>query len=135
MWHHKCISSYSSFNFYKLFHPSSTEVVSPVFAWFTNETKSEKFQTFFLCVLLFESSVRIWMTTHTRFILLHLILTPNRLTITTFVRSLIRSFMIKNAKTCSHCFKSKCSIFNFCNAQKFYFAQRKTKLVCRTFFG
>lgn len=66
MWHHKCISSYSSFNFYKLFHPSSTEVVSPVFAWFTNGTKSEKFQTFFLCVLLFESSIRIWMTTHTQ---------------------------------------------------------------------
>lgn len=70
-----------------------------------------------------------------RFILLRLILTSNRLITTTFVRSLIRSFMIKNAKTCSHCFKSKCSIFNFCNAQKFYFAQRKTKLVCRTFFG
>lgn len=44
-----------------------------------------------------------------RFILLHLILTSNRLTTITCVRSLIRSFMIKNAKTCSHCFKSKCS--------------------------
>lgn len=96
--------------------------------WSTNGRKIEKFQTFFFCVFLFRSLIRIRMTKHTQisFYCIWFWLQIDWQQQSLFVRSFMKKR--ENAKKCSHCFKSKRSIFIFAMLKSLFRPSKKQNL-------